>query len=180
MAKATATNKKATQPASKAAMLAAISKAPGGNAALAAAMAAPASTIATLQAATATATATPTAKVPASVAVLASITAAPTIAAGTLPATFAAMAGYTVKLTAKGAASSRLQARMLPTAANGPCPFALALYNGQGKTLAQAWANVTATGHGQQGRGKGGYNATNAISTYTNGNGWFALVAPTK
>lgn len=125
-------------------------------------------------------TATPTAKVPASIAVLASITAAPTVAAGTLPSTYVPFAGYTVQLTAKGAASPQLAKRMLPTAKGGACPFATALFNGQGKTLGQAWANVTATGHGQQGRGAGGYTAVNALGTYIKGNGWFVLVKPSK
>jgi hypothetical protein len=142
---------------------------------------APASTLAVLKAASAPVTAAPAAKVStASGAVLVNITSNPHNPAGSLPANCAAFSGYLVALTKKGAAAAALQKRMLPTAKNGPCPFLAALYGGQGKTLAQAWVKVTATGHGQQGRGAGGYTAAQAISYYTTTTGWFTLVAPAK
>jgi hypothetical protein len=138
-------------------------------------------TLATLTAAASPVTAAPAAKVStASAAVLVNITSNPLNAAGSLPANAAAFSGHTVTLTKKGAAALALQKRLLVTAKNGPCPFLAALYNGQGKTLAQAWAKVTATGHGQQGRGAGGYTAAQAVSYYTTTTGWFTLVAPVK
>jgi hypothetical protein len=138
------------------------------------------STAALLEAVVSPVQAVTTAKVPASMAVLASITATPTVAAGTLPGKWATFAGYTVTITAKGQAAKRLQERMADNAKHGACPFALALFKGQGKTLGEAWKDVTASGHGQQGRGNGGYTAADALGYYTKATQWFALVAPSK
>lgn len=132
-----------------------------------------------------TATATPTAKVPASHAVLASIKASP-VAAHALPPTWAAYASYTVAITPAGLASRAVANRTAPTAKGGPCPFLVALLaaSGNGQTLGQCWPNNA--GHGQQGRGAGGYSASQAISYYVasptgkaGGQAWFKLVPPT-
>jgi len=92
---------------------------------------------------------------------------------------WAAQANSVITLTPKGAASAQLQARLNANAKNGPCPFLQALYAGaqRGQTLAQAWAQCASiAGHGQQGKGMGGYTAASALSYYLGGT-WFNLTA---
>lgn len=158
MAIATKSTKAKQQPANK--------PAPNGLAAIAA------------QVATAT-TATPTAAVPASIAVLASINKVANTGSGNLPAHYSNHANSVVTLTPKGAAAAALQRRINANAPGGPCPFLLALYTAaqKGQTLAQCWPGHIA-GHQQQGRGKGGYTAAQALAYYVKSTGWFTLVAP--
>ena len=88
-------------------------------------------------------------------------------------------AGALVQLTPAGVVSSQLAARLNANAKNGPCPFLAALYNGAvaGQTLAQAWqACASIAGHGQQGKGQGGYTAAQALTYYLKGK-WFRLTA---
>jgi hypothetical protein len=90
---------------------------------------------------------------------------------------WASHANSTLCLTKQGAASPQLAARLNSNAKNGPCPFLQALYAGaqRGQTLAQAWAQCASiAGHGQQGRGMGGYTAASALTYYLGGK-WFTL-----
>lgn len=138
---------------------------------------APATGLASIAAQVASATtAAPTAKVPASVAVLASINKVGNKGTGALPAHYAHLGGAQVVLTPKGAAAQAIARRTAENAPGGPCPFLLALLAGAqaGQTLAQCWPGHIA-GHAQQGRGKGGYTAAQALAYYVKGTGWFTL-----
>ncbi len=114
--------------------------------------------------------------IPHSVTVLANLQAGKLAPAASL-GKWAQYANSTICVTKQGAASPQLMARLNSAAKNGPCPFLTALYAGaqRGQTLAQAWAQCASiAGHGQQGRGMGGYTAASALTYYLGGK-WFTL-----